>query len=54
TGSLKNAAASTAGNTCANCGTKSTPLWRRDPRGNPICNACGLYLKARNTYRPTW
>ncbi|KAJ3333346.1 putative electron transfer flavoprotein subunit [Blyttiomyces sp. JEL0837] len=39
---------------CANCGTTSTPLWRRGPKGEVICNACGLYLKARNTYRPTW
>ncbi|KND03078.1 uncharacterized protein SPPG_02143 [Spizellomyces punctatus DAOM BR117] len=43
-----------AANKCANCGTMSTPLWRRGPKGEVICNACGLYLKARNTYRPTW
>lgn len=36
-----------------NCGTKRTPLWRRAPNGSTICNACGLYLKARNTDRPT-
>ncbi|KAJ3049402.1 putative electron transfer flavoprotein subunit [Rhizophlyctis rosea] len=41
-------------NKCANCGTTSTPLWRRGPQGEVICNACGLYLKARHTYRPTW
>ena len=40
--------------TCdSNCGTTSTPLWRRSPQGNTICNACGLYQKARNTARPT-
>ncbi|PLN78532.1 hypothetical protein BDW42DRAFT_174765 [Aspergillus taichungensis] len=41
------------GHSCSNCGTKSTPLWRRAPNGAMICNACGLYLKARNVARPT-
>lgn len=40
------------GQICSNCGTTSTPLWRRAPDGSNICNACGLYLKARNTSRP--
>ncbi|KAI8875695.1 glucocorticoid receptor-like (DNA-binding domain), partial [Backusella circina FSU 941] len=38
---------------CTNCGTTTTPLWRRAPNGETICNACGLYLKARKTLRPT-
>lgn len=38
---------------CSNCGTTSTPLWRRSPQGATICNACGLYQKARNSSRPT-
>ncbi|KAL8796161.1 MAG: hypothetical protein Q9195_001494, partial [Heterodermia aff. obscurata] len=41
------------GQMCSNCRTTSTPLWRRSPTGSTICNACGLYYKARNTSRPT-
>ncbi|KAK9236736.1 hypothetical protein V1525DRAFT_406093 [Lipomyces kononenkoae] len=40
------------GQVCSNCGTTRTPLWRRGPDGTTICNACGLYLKARNMSRP--
>ena len=29
---------------CTNCKTATTPLWRRDPRGQPLCNRCGLFL----------
>ncbi|ORY81354.1 hypothetical protein BCR37DRAFT_348336, partial [Protomyces lactucae-debilis] len=41
------------GTRCANCGTTRTPLWRRAPDSSTICNACGLYQKARNTARST-
>ena len=40
------------GQMCSNCGTTKTPLWRRSPTGSVICNACGLYYKARNQMRP--
>lgn len=36
----------------SNCGTDRTPLWRRSANGTTICNACGLYEKARNVARP--
>ncbi|ORZ15000.1 hypothetical protein BCR41DRAFT_306391, partial [Lobosporangium transversale] len=42
------------GTSCANCGTTKTPLWRRASDGQTICNACGLYYKARNLTRPPW
>ncbi|CAG5117026.1 unnamed protein product, partial [Candidula unifasciata] len=31
-------AARRAGTTCANCGTGTTTLWRRNPNGDPVCN----------------
>ncbi|GAB5593517.1 hypothetical protein Unana1_08417 [Umbelopsis nana] len=37
---------------CTNCGTTTTPLWRRDEKGSPLCNACGLYLKLHHEKRP--
>lgn len=40
------------GHTCANCKATKTPLWRRGPNGQVLCNACGLYIKARNIHRP--
>ncbi|KAI7847706.1 hypothetical protein BDC45DRAFT_472205 [Circinella umbellata] len=37
---------------CANCETTTTPLWRRDTEGQPLCNACGLFLKLHGVVRP--
>ncbi|CED85493.1 GATA-4/5/6 transcription factors [Phaffia rhodozyma] len=61
-GSSSTASASTGGATggqagepptiCSNCHTTNTPLWRRDPDGNPLCNACGLFYKLHGVVRP--
>ncbi|CAI4453527.1 BBF_collapsed_G0017320.mRNA.1.CDS.1 [Saccharomyces cerevisiae] len=37
---------------CSNCTTSTTPLWRKDPKGLPLCNACGLFLKLHGVTRP--
>lgn len=34
-----------AGLCCTNCHTSTTTLWRRNAEGEPVCNACGLYMK---------
>ncbi|XP_037924076.1 box A-binding factor isoform X2 [Hermetia illucens] len=40
------------GLSCSNCHTRHTSLWRRNPHGEPVCNACGLYFKLHNVQRP--
>jgi hypothetical protein len=38
---------------CKNCGTKTTPFWRKDKHdGKPLCNACGLYFSKNDAPRP--
>ncbi|KAI7886030.1 hypothetical protein K492DRAFT_178757 [Lichtheimia hyalospora FSU 10163] len=37
---------------CTNCETTNTPLWRRNAKGEPLCNACGLFLKLHGMVRP--
>ena len=46
--SIFQSAARRAGTSCANCNTNTTTLWRRNPNGDPVCNACGLYYKLHN------
>ncbi|GAA6031803.1 hypothetical protein JCM8097_001997 [Rhodosporidiobolus ruineniae] len=37
---------------CSHCGSITTPLWRRGPEDELLCNACGLYLKLHGKARP--
>lgn len=48
----KSSSSSAAACECTNCGTTNTPLWRRNPEGEPLCNACGLFLKLHGKVRP--
>lgn len=50
--STRNADSSGVPTTCTNCFTQTTPLWRRNPEGHPLCNACGLFLKLHGVVRP--
>jgi len=43
---------SKGGNRCSNCNTDNTPLWRKGPDGNTLCNKCGVYWKRHNRDRP--
>ena len=37
---------------CFNCGTTSTPLWRKEREtGHMYCNACGIYKKTHGVER---
>jgi len=37
---------------CTNCQTAITPLWRKIPDGQPLCNTCGLYDYIHGATRP--
>jgi len=50
--SEKEDSTSNANTRCTNCNTQTTPLWRRNPEGQPLCNACGLFLKLHGVVRP--
>lgn len=43
---------SSSGIECANCHQTQTPLWRKNDRGQPVCNACGLYSRLHHRDRP--
>ncbi|KAF9374925.1 hypothetical protein CPB97_011814 [Podila verticillata] len=45
-------AAAGMGVRCHNCAATVTPLWRRSANNEPLCNACGLYLKLHAMHRP--
>jgi GATA-binding protein, other eukaryote len=51
-GGTKPGDANGAPTTCTNCFTQTTPMWRRNPEGHPLCNACGLFLKLHGVVRP--
>ena len=51
-GGTKNSENNGVPTTCTNCYTQTTPLWRRNPEGHPLCNACGLFLKLHGVVRP--
>lgn len=50
--SSNSSSASEAPIRCVNCAQTQTPLWRKNEKGQPICNACGLYAKLHNRDRP--
>ncbi|KAL8276253.1 hypothetical protein RQP46_011327 [Phenoliferia psychrophenolica] len=40
------------GPSCSHCASIATPLWRRGPDDELLCNACGLYQKLHSKPRP--
>lgn len=37
---------------CSNCEADYSSLWRRNPNGSTVCNACGLYFRLHKVNRP--
>jgi hypothetical protein len=37
---------------CSHCHTRNTSVWRRNPDGQCVCNACGVYQRLRGVPRP--
>ena len=37
---------------CDNCGTRHSPVWRKNHVGTTLCNACGLFFLKHGTSRP--
>jgi len=37
---------------CQQCGTLKTPMWRRGPKGESLCNACGLHVRQHVRFKP--
>lgn len=50
---LLQSASRRVGLSCTNCHTTTTTLWRRNAEGEPVCNACGLYMKLHGVRGPT-
>ncbi|KAL0477270.1 suppressor of ferric uptake SFU1 [Acrasis kona] len=37
---------------CSHCSTSDTPLWRKGPTGDRLCNRCGVYWRRHQHLRP--
>ncbi|XP_011497247.1 PREDICTED: box A-binding factor-like [Ceratosolen solmsi marchali] len=51
-GNGSNSVAKKVDMSCTNCGTMTTTIWRRNMKGEMVCNACGLYYKLHGVNRP--
>ncbi|KAJ7627296.1 GATA zinc finger-domain-containing protein, partial [Roridomyces roridus] len=37
---------------CSHCLTHQTSMWRKSKTGQQVCNACGIYERAKGEMRP--